>query len=99
MSCRSNRRLDTKIRLLQHKQAAGGQAATTMVGLQRLGFKTAYAGRFARMRKDSLDSSCQSESVDTEFAEVIEGARNQVAFIIVDAATVSAQSSGTEMKE
>ena len=37
---------DTKVRLQEHKQATGGQAATTMVALQRLGFKTAYAGRF-----------------------------------------------------
>lgn len=77
---------DTKIRLLEHKQAAGGQAATTMVGLQRLGYKTAYAGRFGSDAegKFGLDA-LTSENVNTEFAEVIEGARNQVAFIIVDA--------------
>jgi sugar/nucleoside kinase (ribokinase family) len=77
---------DTKIRLLEHKQAAGGQAATTMVGLQRLGYKTAYAGRFGSDAegKFGLDA-LKSENVNTEFAEVIEGARNQVAFIIVDA--------------
>ena len=37
---------DTKVRLIEHKQSAGGQAATTMVALRRLGLKTAYAGRF-----------------------------------------------------
>ena len=37
---------DTKTRLLEHKQAAGGQAATTMVALRRLGLRTAYGGRF-----------------------------------------------------
>jgi hypothetical protein len=37
---------DTKTRLLSHKLSAGGQTATAMVSLQRLGFKTAYAGRF-----------------------------------------------------
>ena len=37
---------DTKIRLLEHKLSAGGQTATAMVSLQRLGLKTAYAGRF-----------------------------------------------------
>ena len=77
---------DTKIRLLKHKQAAGGQAATTMVGLQRLGFKTAYAGRFGSDAEGQFGlQALQSESVDTEFAEMVEGARNQVAFIIVDA--------------
>ena len=37
---------DTKIRLLEHKQSAGGQTASTMVSLRRLGLRTAYAGRF-----------------------------------------------------
>ena len=36
---------DTKIRLLEHKQSAGGQTASTMVSLRRLGLQ-AYAGRF-----------------------------------------------------
>ena len=77
---------DVKLRFVEHKQAAGGQAATTMVGLQRLGFKTAYAGRFGSDAEGKFGvQALKSESVDTEFAEVIEGARNQVAFIIVDA--------------
>jgi sulfofructose kinase len=76
---------DTKIRLLQHKQAAGGQAATTMVGLQRLGFKTAYAGRFGSDQEGQFGlEAVRSEAVNLEFAEVIEGARNQLAFIIID---------------
>jgi sugar/nucleoside kinase (ribokinase family) len=77
---------DTKIRLLEHKQAAGGQAATTMVSLQRLGFKTAYAGRLGSDAEGQFGfEALRSENVNTEFVEVIEGARNQVAFIIVDA--------------
>jgi sugar/nucleoside kinase (ribokinase family) len=77
---------DTKIRLLEHQQRAGGQAATTMVGLQRLGLKTAYAGRFGSDADGQFGfQALKLESVNTEFAEVIEGARNQVAFIIVDA--------------
>jgi sulfofructose kinase len=77
---------DTKIRLLEHKQAAGGQVATTMVALQRLGLRTAYAGRFGSDSEGQFGlQSIQSEGVNTEFAEVIEGARNQIAFIIVDA--------------
>ena len=36
---------DTKLRLLEHKQAAGGQTATTMVALKRLGLKANYADR------------------------------------------------------
>ena len=43
---------DTKIRLLEHKQGAGGQTATAMVALQRLGLKTAYAADLAPTRRE-----------------------------------------------
>ncbi|HEY3040268.1 MAG TPA: carbohydrate kinase family protein [Pyrinomonadaceae bacterium] len=77
---------DTKLRLLEHKQATGGQAATTMVALRRLGFKTAYAGRFGSDAEGQFGvSSIKDEGVNIEFAEIIAGASNQVAFIIVDA--------------
>ncbi len=77
---------DTKIRLLEHKQTAGGQTATAMVSLQRLGLKTAYAGRFGSDAEGKFGfGALQEEGVDIEYAEVIEGARNQLAFIIVDA--------------
>lgn len=76
---------DSKIQLLQHVQAAGGQTASAMVGLQRLGLKTAYAGRFGSDAEGILGvASLKSEAVNIEFAEVIDGARNQVAFIIID---------------
>ena len=79
---------DTKVRLLEHRQTTGGQAATTMVALQRLGLKTAYAGRFGSDTEGQFGlQSIKSEHVDTAFAEVIDGARNQVAFIIVDGTT------------
>ena len=57
-----------------------------MVALQRLGMKTAYAGRFGsddagRFGRESLIS----EGVNIDYAETIEGATNQVAFIIIDA--------------
>jgi sugar/nucleoside kinase (ribokinase family) len=77
---------DTKSRLLEHKQAAGGQTATAMVALQRLGLKTAYAGRFGSDAEGQFGfRTLQDEGVNCESAEVIEGARNQIAFIIVDA--------------
>jgi len=76
---------DTKIRLLEHRQTTGGQTATTMVALQRLGLKTAYAGRFGSDAEGQFGfESLKAEGVNSEFAEVINGARNQVAFIIVD---------------
>ena len=77
---------DSKIRFLEHKQTTGGQAATTMVALQRLGLRTAYAGRFGSDNEGEFGlQSIKSEGVDLEFAEVVAGARNQVAFIIIDA--------------
>jgi sulfofructose kinase len=77
---------DTKTRLLQHKQATGGQTATAMVTLQRLGLRTAYAGRFGSDAEGKFGlESVRQEGVDVEFAQMIEGARNQIAFIIVDA--------------
>lgn len=77
---------DTKVRLSEHKQAAGGQSASAMVALQRLGFKTAYAGRFGSDAAGIFGlQTLKDEGVNVEFAEVIEGATNQIAFIIIDA--------------
>jgi sugar/nucleoside kinase (ribokinase family) len=57
-----------------------------MVGLQRLGLRTAYAGRFGSDTEGQFGlAALKAEGVDTEFAETIEGARNQLAFIIIDA--------------
>jgi sugar/nucleoside kinase (ribokinase family) len=79
---------DTKIRLLEHTRAAGGQTATTLAGLQRLGRRTAYAGRFGSDDAGRFGlEALRSEGVSVEFAEVVEGARNQIAFIIIEART------------
>ena len=76
---------DTKMRLLAHKQSAGGQTATAMVSLQRLGFKTAYAGRFGSDPEGRFGlQTLNDDGVNVEFAEVVEGARNQIAFITID---------------
>ena len=79
---------DTKIRFMEHTQAAGGQTASAMVALQRLGMSTAYAGRFADDEEGAFGlKSLQSEGVNFEYAEVVDGARTQIAFIIIDART------------
>ena len=76
---------DTKMRLLEHKQSAGGQTATAMVALQRLGFRTAYAGRFGSDPEGRFGlETLKDDGVNVDFAEVVEGARNQVAFITID---------------
>ncbi len=76
---------DTKMRLLEHKQSAGGQTATAMVALKRLGFNTAYAGRFGSDPEGLFGlETLREEGVDIEYVEVVQGASNQLAFIIID---------------
>jgi sugar/nucleoside kinase (ribokinase family) len=76
---------NSKIHLREHIQAAGGQTATAMVTLQRLGLETSYAGRFGSDAEGRFGlATLKDEGVDTGFAEVVEGARNQIAFIIID---------------
>lgn len=76
---------DTKIRLLEHTLSAGGQTATAMVALRRLGLKTAYAGRFGSDSEGMFGLETLTDGdVNVDFAEVVEGARNQIAFITID---------------
>lgn len=77
---------DTKVRFTEYEKSAGGQTASAMVALQRLGFKTAYAGRFGSDEDGRFGlRSIEYEGVNLDFAETIEGANNQIAFIIIDA--------------
>lgn len=77
---------DTKIRLLEHMQSAGGQTASAMVALQRLGLKTAYAGRFGSDPEGLFGlETLKEDGVNVDYAEVVDGARNQIAFITIDA--------------
>lgn len=77
---------DTKMRLLDHKQSAGGQTASAMVALRRLGLKTAYAGRFGSDPEGLFGfQTLKDDGVNVDFAEIVEGARNQIAFITIDA--------------
>jgi sulfofructose kinase len=76
---------NSKIKLNDYIQAAGGEVATTMVGLARLGLKTAYVGRFGTDREGDFGlRTLIDEAVDVRFAEQIEGARTQIAFIVID---------------
>src|SRR6185369_11698655 len=76
---------DSKVRLLEHTQSAGGQTATAMVALRRLGLKTAYAGRFGSDKEGLFGyQTLSDEDVNVDFAEIVEGARNQIAFITID---------------
>jgi sugar/nucleoside kinase (ribokinase family) len=77
---------DTKMRLLAHKQSAGGQTASAMVALRRLGLNTAYAGRFGSDPEGQFGlATLKDDGVNVDFAEIVAGARNQIAFITIDA--------------
>lgn len=76
---------NSKIKLTDYIQAAGGEVATTMVGLARLGAKTSYVGRFGTDREGDFGlQTLRDEAVDISFAEQIAGARTQIAFIVID---------------
>lgn len=76
---------NSKIELTDYTQAAGGEVATTMVGLQRLGLRTSYIGRFgADAAGDFGIRTLREEGIDLTYAEQIQGARTQIAFIVID---------------
>jgi sulfofructose kinase len=76
---------DTKVRFTEYEKSAGGQTASAIVSLQRLGLKTAYAGRFGSDEDGRFGlRAIEYEGVNLDFAEVIEGADNQIAFIMID---------------
>ena len=76
---------NSKVELSDYTQAAGGEVATTMVGLQRLGLRTSYVGRFGDDHAGNFGmQTLIDEGVDLTWAEQIAGARTQIAFIIID---------------
>ena len=76
---------NSKIELDDYVQMAGGEIASTMVGLRRLEMKTAYIGRFgADAAGDFGLQTLIDEGVNVEYAEQITGAQTQIAFIIID---------------
>jgi len=77
---------DTKIRMIRHQQGAGGQTASAIVALQRLGMRTAYAGRFGNDPEGMFGlQSLKDEGINVDAAEVVEGARTQVGYIFIEA--------------
>jgi sugar/nucleoside kinase (ribokinase family) len=76
---------NSKVELTDYHQAPGGEIATAMVGLQRLGLRTSYVGRFGTDAAAEIGlNSLRQEGVDLRYAEKIEGAQTQIAFIIID---------------
>ncbi len=76
---------NSKIELENYTQLAGGEIASTMVGLRRLGLKTAYIGSFGNDQAGDFGlQTLIDEDVNVAFARQIEGAQTQIAFIIID---------------
>ena len=76
---------NSKIELSDYVQLAGGEVATTMVGISRLGLKTAYVGRFGTDREGDFGlQTLREEKINVNFAEKISGAKTQIAFIVID---------------
>jgi len=77
---------DTKTRLLEHKLSAGGQTATAMVALKRLGLDTAYAGRFGSDPEGDFGlNTLKVEGVNIDYVEVVPESSTQIAFITIEA--------------
>ncbi len=76
---------DTKTAILHYEKLAGGQTATAVTFVARMGLKGKYIGKVGSddLGHFSLES-LRSETIDTSSVIVQEGARNQYAFIIID---------------
>lgn len=76
---------DTKLKMLDFSIQGGGQAATAMVACKRLGLKTRYIGNIGDDAMGQLSlRSLIDEGVDTAGVTVVAGARNQLAFIMIE---------------
>jgi sugar/nucleoside kinase (ribokinase family) len=76
---------DSKTELVDYQQLAGGEIASTMFGLRRLDRKTSYIGRFGDDQAGDFGvKTLLDEGVDLTYAEQIENARTQIAFIVID---------------
>ena len=79
---------NSKIELISHTTLFGGQCATAMVSLQRLGLRTRYIGRVGSdLAGQEQIASIRAEGVDVSELRVIEGADSQVSVILVEEST------------
>jgi sulfofructose kinase len=79
-------RFDSKVELVDARVLPGGEAASTAVGLARLGLRTSYVGSFGDDHEGEIGlHSLTAEGVDISYSRVVAGARTQIAYIVVDA--------------
>jgi sulfofructose kinase len=78
-------RFGSKAQFTEHSLAAGGEVASTLVGLSKLGLRTAYVGRFGDDREGEMGlKSLLGGRIDVSRAEIVSDAQTQAAFIFVD---------------
>jgi sulfofructose kinase len=74
-----------KIPFVSHTVAAGGQCATAMVALSRLGLRTRYVGSVGSDETGRYQlQTLRAEGVEASGVSIVEGADTQIAFIVVD---------------
>jgi sulfofructose kinase len=76
---------DSKSEIVRYEMLPGGQVATAMVFLSRMGLQTRYVGKLGG---DDLGRFClqklQLETIDIGSIRIEQGARNQFSIIIID---------------
>ncbi len=79
---------NSKIELVSHTTLFGGQCATAMVALSRLGLRTRYIGRVGSDLAGQMQiASIRDEGVDVSELRVVDGVDSQIAVILVDEST------------
>ena len=80
--------LGSKILLNDYRLSVGGQVATAMVALSRLGYRTSYIGKVGAEHLGDLQiASLQTEGVEHSRVIRVEGATTQLGFIVIDQRT------------
>jgi len=79
---------NSKMKMLQFSKQGGGQVATAMVALSRLGVKTKYIGKVGEDESGRFSlQSIRQEGVDVSSVTIEPNTTNQFATIIVDGST------------
>ncbi len=77
---------NSKVKMISLERQGGGQVATAMVALAKWGLKVRYIGKVGGDELGSFSlESIRSQGVEVSFVTREEGARNQYAFILIDA--------------
>lgn len=76
---------NTKVRLIEHSRQTGGQVASALTALQRLGCKTRYIGKCGSDDAGRLVlERLALEGIDQSYVIQVPDAYNQIAYILID---------------